>query len=224
MDSRHSSSSIGSSRARPVARLTNGDQLADRARALVDRTRAGLGTRDLSVKTRDGLGVRGLDKYPDILPDYDLGFVDDLTSIRAEHVQACKDMTKQSRQRELTVIVNGVSQLLDNVGMMNPKMASRVSKCQELLNKILSGASFGSDGDFYPDDSDGWDYGSGPAPDDGDNDPNLPQEKGNGKGQKGSMINRSRRGREPTASRPSKREPTPDMYKSRGADDGSISV
>lgn len=138
MDSRHSSSG---SRAR-APRITNGDMLADRARALVDRTRAGLGVKGVMVKRSAGLGAEGLGVLPDNLPVYDFDFIKELEQIRSEHISQAHSLTVGFKQRELTIVMDGVSRLLDSVGVMDPNMGSKVAQCQKLLNEILSGTSF----------------------------------------------------------------------------------
>jgi hypothetical protein len=101
--------------------------LAERARALVARTRT-------------GLGMFGADGETDELspPVFDLDFIERLVAVRGEHDEQYRNMTLQYRNDELNIIMNGVKRVLENVGVQYPKVTKSVNQCIKLLNRVIA--------------------------------------------------------------------------------------
>lgn len=125
MDSRTRTSA---GKARPVARVSqHGDSLADRALALVNRTRAGLGVR--------GLGA-GSDEEDDDIPQFNMDFVKELSRVHTANMTHIEDLKKQFDSRELAIVTNGVIGLLDEIGNAFPNSRPSIDRCTDMLRRV----------------------------------------------------------------------------------------
>jgi hypothetical protein len=108
--------------------------MADRARALVDRTRAGLGARGLAAPDDDDEEV-----FVDEEIQFNMDFIRQLTRIHKEATRQIQDMKKNSEKEELNIVINGISGFLSEVSGKFPGTARALSRCQDILQRFLDG-------------------------------------------------------------------------------------
>jgi hypothetical protein len=115
----------------PLARrVTYGDSraLADRARALVVKTRAGLG----ALGPDAGSGEDGVESV-----SFDMEFVKELNRIHKQSVQHLHDIQENRKNEEMHVITQGITGFLADVAERYPNTAGVINQFTRILEKMM---------------------------------------------------------------------------------------